>query len=183
MSEERLELLILGLGNVLCNDDGAGARAVHWIEERYATPPGVLLADGGTLGLTLLPLLLSADRAILVDAIGTDAPPGSLVRLEGDDVAHASMHHLSPHQVGVADLLDGARLVAELPRPLVLVGVVPELVELGLELSFAVEAAIAPLAHAVVEEARALGFFLPLRGPDGAQRPGSRPHVARLLEL
>jgi hydrogenase maturation protease len=184
MNDERLELLILGLGNVLCNDDGAGARAVHWIEERYATPQGVKLADGGTLGLSLLPLLLSAGRAILVDAISAEAPSGTLVRLEGDDVAHASMHRLSPHQVGVADLLDGARLIAELPRPLVLLGVVPELVELGLELSPAVAAAVPPLAHAVVEEARALGFALPLRGPHDPQRlDGSRPHVARLLEL
>lgn len=183
MNDERLELLILGLGNVLCNDDGAGARAVHWIQERYAPPEGVLVVDGGTLGLSLLPLLLSAERVILVDAIRADAPAGSLVRLEGDEVAHASMHRLSPHQVGVSDLLDGARLIADLPRPLLLVGVVPELVELGLELSPAVEAAIAPLAHAVVEQARALGFGFSLRGPHDPQRPGSRPDVAHLLEL
>ena len=110
MSDDRsVPLLVLGLGNVLCGDDGLGAVAVHLLERRYRAPDGVLVLDGGTLGLSLLPNLEQAREAILVDAIRTDGAPGSFVRLEGDDVAPAVAARLSVHQVGVLDLLEAAR--------------------------------------------------------------------------
>jgi hydrogenase maturation protease len=154
VNEPATPLLILGLGNVLLRDDGAGVAAVRWIFENTEPSADVRVLDGGTLGLSLLPHLESAARAILVDAITADAAPGSLVRLDGDAVAHASRQRLSPHQIGVADLLDGARLRGRLPPELVLWGVVPEQIELGLELSPAVAAAIPDLARAVLDEAR-----------------------------
>ena len=48
-------LLILGLGNVLCSDDGLGIAAVERLREAYDIPDGVLVLDGGTLGMSLLP--------------------------------------------------------------------------------------------------------------------------------
>ena len=82
-------MLVLGLGNVLLGDDGVGAAAVACLERDYRIPPGVRLEDGGTLGLSLLGLLTEADHVILVDAVRTDAPPGTLVRLDGTDVMDA----------------------------------------------------------------------------------------------
>ena len=84
--DSRSPLLILGLGNLLCSDDGVGVVAAQAIAETRVVPDGVQVLDGGTLGLALLPYLEDAERAILVDAIEIDAPPGTLVRLEGDDV-------------------------------------------------------------------------------------------------
>ena len=104
-------LLILGLGNTLLSDDGLGVRAIERLHELYEIPVGARALDGGTLGLSLLTYFEHADRAILVDAIQTDNPPGSLVRLEGEDVAPAARERLSVHQVGVADLLDGLHLL------------------------------------------------------------------------
>ena len=60
----RTPLLILGLGNVLCADDGAGVVAVARLLQRWQGPNGVRILDGGTLGLALLPELQDADRAI-----------------------------------------------------------------------------------------------------------------------
>jgi hydrogenase maturation protease len=108
-NDRPVPLLVLGLGNVLCGDDGLGAVAVHLLQRRYQAPDGVSILDGGTLGLSLLPYLEEAHEAILVDAIRGDGPPGSFVRLEGDEVAPAVAGRLSVHQVGVADLLEGAR--------------------------------------------------------------------------
>lgn len=182
---ERTPLLVLGLGNVLLGDDGAGVTAVDYVARHFVVPDGVSLHDGGTLGLSLLPLLTSSDRVILVDAVAADAPAGSLVRLSGEDVAHASLHRLSPHQVGVADLLDSARLVGRLPETLVLVGVVPESMELEVELSPAVAASIPELAGLVLEEAARLGFaFTPgeTHAPELA-RERSSFHVARLARM
>jgi hydrogenase maturation protease len=157
MSEALLPLLVLGLGNLLCADDGAGVRAVQLIEARYPAPRGVRVMDGGTLGLALLPYLELCERAILVDAVLADAPPGSLVRIEGDDVPLAAARRLSPHQIGVADLLAGALLTGRSPIELVLLGVVPERIELGVGLSPAVEASLPALAESVLAECGRLG--------------------------
>jgi hydrogenase maturation protease len=153
-------LLILGLGNLICADDGLGVAAVHRLWELYEAPEGVSILDGGTQGLSLLPYVEDAERVILVDAIRDDAQPGSFVRLDGDQVAPAVAHRLSVHQIGVADLLDGARWLERLPTTLVLLGVVPESVELRFGLSPSVERRLPELIGEVVAEARRLGFEL-----------------------
>ncbi len=182
---ERIPLLVLGLGNVLLGDDGAGVTAVDYLAHHYAVPDGAYLLDGGTLGLSLLPLLTSAERAILVDAVAADAPAGSVVRYSGEDVAHASLHRLSPHQVGVADLLDNARLIDRLPSTLLLVGVVPERIELEVGLSPDVAASIDELARQVVLEARRLGFLFVPGESHAAEVALERSsfHVARLARV
>ncbi len=160
MSGRDVDLLVLGLGNLLCGDDGVGVVAVSRLRDMFDVPAGVEVLDGGTLGLSLLPYLQRARRAILVDAVRTCAPPGTLVRLEGDDVAHAAAHTLSPHQVGVADLLDGALLSGRAPAPIVLVGVVPARIDLTTTLSAEVEAQLDALVERVVEEAARLGVHM-----------------------
>ena len=138
---DRLPLLVLGLGNVLLGDDGLGAAAVARIRDHYDWPEDVRVFDGGTLGLALLPYVEEAEAVILVDAIRDDQPAGTFVRLDGDDVAPAVATRLSPHQVGVADLLDGARSRDRYPSRVVLLGLVPESMELAVGLSAPVAAA------------------------------------------
>ncbi len=167
----RVPLLILGLGNVLCGDDGLGAAAVWRIHADYELPAGVEVLDGGTLGLSLLPWLEDAERVILVDAIQADALPGSPVRLTGEDVGPAVALRLSPHQVGVSDLLDAARWRDRLPRELILLGLVPETLGVSVELSPVVRAGLPGLVARVVEEARRLGFDLLPRCEHAASLP------------
>jgi hydrogenase maturation protease len=167
MPDSPAPLLILGLGNLLCTDDGVGVVTVQALAETRIVPDGVQVLDGGTLGLALLPYLEDAERAILVDAIQTDAPPGTLVRLEGDEVGPAVAARLSVHQVGVSDLIEAARWRGKVPPRLVLLGVVPLSIELGLDLSPPVRSALPDLMNAVCDEARALGFpLLPRRRHD-----------------
>jgi hydrogenase maturation protease len=180
MSGDRpVALLVLGLGNVLCGDDGLGAVAVHLLARRYRAPDGVSVLDGGTLGLSLLPHLEEAREAILVDAIRGDGPPGSFVRLEGDEVAPAVAGRLSVHQVGVADLLEGARWRERYPSRVILLGLVPESLELGLQRTPAVEAALPDLVERIVAEARQLGHvFIPKAIDETAPRStGDLSHV------
>jgi hydrogenase maturation protease len=163
-------VLVLGLGNVICGDDGLGVEAVLRLNRAYAIPDGVQVLDGGTLGLSLLGYLAGAPRVILVDAIHDDQPPGSLVRLTGDEVAPAVRDRLSVHQVGVADLLDGLRLIGAMPAEMVLLGLVPVTLALGLERSPAVEAGLPALVEAVADEVGRLGRpldRLPNRPPAG----------------
>ncbi len=160
-------VVVLGLGNVLCTDDGAGVAAVHLLMRRYDMADGVRCLDGGTLGLSLLPQLEGAESLVLVDAVCADAPPGTLVRLEGDEVGPAAYARLSPHQIGVSDLLDGARLLGRYPTNVVLLGVVPDSIELGVERTPDVEAALPALVDLVVRELETLGVPPSSRGSKG----------------
>lgn len=180
MSTERpVDLLVLGLGNVLCGDDGLGVVAVHRLLRRYRPPDRVSVLDGGTLGLSLLPYLEDAREVILVDAIRADGPPGSLVRLEGEAVGPAAAGRLSPHQVGVADLLDGARWRDRYPERLILLGLVPQTLLLGVGRTAPVEAALPLLIEEVVAEAGRLGHPFSRRADDEAlaHGPGDLAHA------
>jgi hydrogenase maturation protease len=182
MNESRTPVLVLGLGNVVCTDDGVGIAAVHKLLREYAMPEGVVAVDGGTLGLSLLPLVDNASQVIMVDAVAADEPPGTQVRVEGDEVAPAVYERLSPHQIGVADLLAGASLLDRYPDRVVILGVVPDSIELGLRRTPAVEAAVPRLVERVVEELTELGYP-PVPSENLDESYGSAAYVARTLEL
>jgi len=157
MSSERIGVLVLGLGNVLCTDDGAGVVAVHRLRRDHVVPQDVRIVDGGTLGLDLLALVAASDRVILVDAVRADGPPGMPVRLAGDDVAPAVYERLSPHQIGVGDLLAGVTLLDRYPDEVVIVGIVPASTELGLGLTPAVDAGLDDLVARTIAELERMG--------------------------
>lgn len=171
-------VLVLGLGNVLLGDDGVGAAAIARLEREYRIPPGVRVEDGGTLGLALLDLLTSAERVILVDAVRTDVPAGTLVRLAGADVMDAVRDRLSPHQVGVADLLDAARLIGRYPATVTLLGLVPDNIDLAVVRSAAVEGALETLVDAIVREVQSLGYRM-VRDTEAADRHRPVHNLAR----
>ncbi len=152
---------------MLVGDDGLGSFVAGRLLRDFDAPDGLRIVDGGTLGLTLLPLLQDCDAAIFVDAIRSgDAPPGTLIRIEGDDVLPAVRQHLSVHQIGVADLLDAAHLTGKYPTELVLVGLVPGNLDLGTDLSAPVRDNVPALIEAVLSEIERFGFSLAERRAD-----------------
>jgi hydrogenase maturation protease len=179
---KRTAVLVLGLGNVLLGDDGLGAAAVSRLERDYRIPADVCLQDGGTLGLGLLGLLSEASHVILIDAVRIESPPGSLVRLDGDDVLDAVRDRLSPHQVGVADLLAAARLIDRYPATVTLLGLVPQAIELAIVRSPPVEAALDALVVAVVHEVQSLGYTM-VRHSEVPGGLGSMRDPARLFGM
>jgi len=132
--------------------------AVHLLQRRYRAPDGVLVLDGGTLGLSLLPTLEQAREAILVDAIRADGAPGSFRAAGRRRRGPGSGARLSVHQVGVLDLLEAARWRERYPSRLVLLGLVPQSLELGVVRTPAVEGALPRLVDRIVAEARGLGY-------------------------
>jgi hydrogenase maturation protease len=147
-----MRVLVLGLGNAVMSDDALGGRVVAELQHRYSFPEEVSVMDGGTLGLDLLPHLEGIDRLLIVDALEMNAPPGSVFRLEGEAVPRAFASKLSVHQMGVQDLLAVCELQGHLTGELVVWGVQPGSLELSLELTPAVAAALGPLVAAVVKE-------------------------------
>jgi hydrogenase maturation protease len=167
MTNSRQPLLIMGLGNILWGDDGLGIAAVERLLCNFHVPDGVRVLDGGTLGLALLPVIQDAERVLLIDAIRQEgARPGAIVSIEGDEVAPAVRERLSPHQVGVTDLLDAARLVGCYPERLMLLGIVPACLDFGLGASVEVERQLDNLVNRVVEQALEWGYAFRSRAGD-----------------
>jgi len=152
-----MNILILGLGNSVMSDDGLGVRAVARLQERFRFPEGVSVLDGGTLGLDLLPRLEGVDRLLIVDALQIGAPPGTVVRLEGEEVPRAFANKLSVHQMGVQDLLAVAELQGHLPGELVVWGAQPGSIEMSVELTPPVAGALEEIVDGVVAELRRWG--------------------------
>jgi hydrogenase maturation protease len=158
MSRPDGELLILGIGNLLMRDEGVGVHVARYLTQAEAIddlylPPDSSVVDGGTLGLDLLPMLDGARAVIFVDAVDFGAEPGHVQTLKGRQLEHAFGNHVSPHQVGTADLLALGRLTGALPDRVALVGIQPEAVDLGLEMSPVVEAMVPVAATVVAQQA------------------------------
>jgi hydrogenase maturation protease len=146
---------VIGLGNIVLSDDGLGVHAIRRLRERQAVGEDVELIEGGTAGLLLLPRLADARRAILVDAIDSGAPPGTMTRLNGSDWMSAFSIGMTPHEVALEDLLGAAQLTGAWPEELVLLGAQPASIAFGTELSPPVAAALDELVDAIVAELEA----------------------------
>jgi hydrogenase maturation protease len=153
-----MRTLVLGLGNLLLRDEGLGVWVADSLRRRFEFPGSVTILDGGTLGLDLLPRLEGVSRLCLIDAVRLGGSPGRLIRLAGDAVPAALAVKLSPHQVGVQDLLAAARLLGDGPSLVVLWGAEPERLEPGTGFSASVEAALPRLEAAVLGELHEWGL-------------------------
>lgn len=149
--------LVLGLGNPLMGDDGVGLAALARLREEYEVPELVFLVDGGTWGMSLLPLIESAEDLVLVDAININGVPGTVVRLERGELPRYFAHKLSPHQIDLREVLALAEWRQTLPRELVALGIQPLAVELGEGLSLPVANALDDLVDLVVEHLETRG--------------------------
>lgn len=146
------QTLLLGVGNLLLSDEGVGIHVIEHLQAAYSIPAWLQIMDGGTLGLDLLAYLAGIERLILVDAVETGGPPGTIIRLENEAVPIFLARHLSPHQIGIPDMLYAARLRDLAPAQLVLWGMQPASLEIGLELSPAVAARFEAFVTAVAQE-------------------------------
>ncbi|AMV73871.1 HyaD/HybD family hydrogenase maturation endopeptidase [Desulfuromonas carbonis] len=152
-----MSLLILGLGNAVMSDDAFGGRVIAALQQRYRFSERVTILDGGTLGLDLLPHFEGVDRLLIIDALEMGAAPGSIFRLVGEEVPRAFASKLSVHQMGVQDLLAVCELQGHLPAELVVWGVQPGSIEMAMELTPAVAAAVEGVVSAVVGELQRWG--------------------------
>lgn len=149
MSTITKSIAVLGVGNSLLTDDGAGIHAL----ERFAagnTRDDVFCLDGGTVGLALLDRLSDLNALIALDAMKLGKRPGTVTVLEGEAMdAHLRNQHGSVHEVGLSDLMDAMRLRGDLPEQRALIGVEPADMGWGTQLSPAVLAAMPEAADHV----------------------------------
>ena len=118
------EILVLGVGNILCSDEGAGVHCVHRLQQRYSFPGKVKLLDGGTLGMRLLGALQESSYCIVADVATCGFPPGYVMRLGMEDIPKSCAPKNSMHQVNFSETLVIAKFLGILP-PTVIVAIEP----------------------------------------------------------
>jgi hydrogenase maturation protease len=144
--------LVLGIGNVLMGDEGFGVHAVETLLQRNDLPKEVEVLDGGTTGMELLPALEGLDQLIVIDAVRFGQSPGSLICVEGDQVPAIFKTKLSPHHVGLSDILAALAFKGSAPSSVVLVGIEPATFSCGMELSIEVKSRLDDAVRLVLLE-------------------------------
>jgi hydrogenase maturation protease len=151
-----LNVLVLGIGNILLSDEGAGVKAVEELQHRYDCSDAVEIVDGGTSGYELLPYFEDRSHVLIIDAVKTGSQPGAIVRIE--DPPAFFQKKISPHQIGLSDVLGLAAITDNLPRNITLFGIEPKQLSTGLDLSTVVARNLSQLVDMVVAELKAIGI-------------------------
>jgi hydrogenase maturation protease len=163
--DPRCDVLVLGIGNLLWADEGFGVRCVEHLAAQWQVPDGITVMDGGTQGLYLLPYVQGAKRLIVFDAIDYGLEPGTMKRVEGDEVPRfMGAKKMSLHQTGFQEVIAAADLTGQLPESLLLIGVQPEeLEDYGGSLRPVVKARLDDAVAMAVAQLRDWGFVVEAR--------------------
>ena len=146
-----LKIVILGVGNLLLSDEGVGVHVANELMKREL-PPGVTVVEGGTDGFRLINVITEADRLIVVDAVKGGGAPGSIYRFDINEVQNCpSGFKTSVHQIGILEVINLSGLIGKTPQTTV-IGIEPESLEMGMELSPEVKAKIPRIIELVLEE-------------------------------
>ena len=147
----RNRITILGIGNTLYTDEGLGVHALAALEETYGTDRQVQLIDGSTDGMSLLGPVEDTDYLIVIDAINAGKEGGHIIELHGDDIPAYYGIKMSIHQLGFQEVLLASKLRERYPKNIVMIGMQPTSLELGIGLSETNEAQL-PEMFKLVEQ-------------------------------
>jgi len=150
-------ITVLGVGNILYTDDGAGIRVVEKLEKEYEFSDNVEIIDGGVLGVNLLGVISNAGRLIVVDTVLNHGRPGELHRLDHDQIPNRILAKNSLHQVDLIEALTLCNALDHVPETTV-IGIEPKDVEtLSEHLSPEIGSRLNDLVQNVLEEVVRLG--------------------------
>lgn len=143
-AEQRIEnILVLGVGNALMQDDGVGTAVTDELLSDSSLPAPLSVIDGGTIGLQLLPQLEDADAVIVVDAAEVQASPGTIRTFLNEEIdQQLSGKRRTVHEVALLDLFSAAGIRGQLPAQRALIAIQPGCTDWGDELTPAVRAAV-----------------------------------------
>lgn len=141
-SAETASVTVLGIGNILFQDEGIGVHAVEAFRQKQSEYPHITIEDGGTEGMKLLPLIESSTHLIIVDAVASEGEAGQIICLEKEEIPRFPSARLSQHQQSFQELLAIADFRGHLPEYIYFIGVIPHTIEWGTEMTPEVESVI-----------------------------------------
>ena len=129
-------VLVMGVGNTLMQDDGVGIRVIEALRAAPNDNPSLRPIDGGTIGLALLPEIEDADAVVVVDASELGADPGTLRVFHDDEIdRQLSGKKRTVHEVALLDLFSAASIRGRMPAHRALVAIQPECTDWGTDLT------------------------------------------------
>jgi hydrogenase maturation protease len=150
-------LLVLGVGNVLMSDEGAGVHCIHRLLQCYSFSDNVELLDGGTLGTRLLNSISKAGALIAIDVALRETTPGTVSRLSLDDIRARSSEKHSMHELSFSETLFTAETMGILP-PTVIIAIEPlDITTVSTNLTPPVKEKLGELCGRVLEEIKIAG--------------------------
>ncbi len=130
-----MRINVLGFGNTMFGDEGFGVEVIRH-QKKYCTfPKSVQLIDGGTQGIYLLDYIESVDYLIVFDAIIPQNYDRQVYVYKNDELPSFIYRKMSSHQVGLSELISLSRLHGKVPKELILIGVPPADLNMGVGLS------------------------------------------------
>ncbi len=165
MEEATKKAGILGIGNMLLSDESFGVHVIGFLEEHYSFPESVTVLDGGTAGIYMAPFLEEHDPILVVDVVNfDDATPGSLYTFSAEDARNGAMQpKMSPHQLGILEILDICKLRGIEPDCVDFYCVVPGSLETGLAMTEVVADQVEKVSGILVKRLRDSGHTILLK--------------------
>lgn len=159
-----MKVTIIGIGNILLQDEGVGVHAIKKLLERYEFPEDVTIIDGGTMGLDLLPFIENSERLIFIDAVDHKQAPGTIVIIEDKEIPAIFKTKISPHQIGLADLFFAMKLLSIEPKSIAVIGIQPKSMHTSTELSEKISHNLDGLISAIID--KLLNWGIEVRAKD-----------------
>lgn len=144
-------ILILGIGNILLKDEGVGVHVVERLKN-VNLPPDVEVMDGGVMGLDLLFYIEGRKKVIVIDTAKAGQPPGTLYRFTDNDLEEKKELLRTAHGVDFSDVINVSRSLGKKPDEVIFIGVEPEDMSEGLELSPRIKEQIPYIIELVMKE-------------------------------
>ncbi len=129
------DIVILGLGNTLLQDEGVGVFVANTLVETYNFTPKIEIIDGGTFGLDLLPYIENKEKVLIVDAVNFGKQPGYVEVLKNDEIMVQINTKMSVHHLGLSDIISATKLRDTEPEEMVMVGIQPKSLKTSIELT------------------------------------------------
>ncbi len=149
---------IAGIGNFILRDEGFGVHVVHYLQENYIFPDNVEIQDVGTAGIYMAPFFEECDPIFIIDVVDIKGEPGSFHFFTMDDVRAGNFQtRMSPHQIGLLEILEVSKLRDAAPEHIEFYTVIPKELEESVELSDVVAARKVEVAEMILSRLTDLG--------------------------
>ena len=129
------ELVIIGIGNILQNDDGVGVYAAKFLETNYTFSPAISIINGGVEGINLLSVFMEYKEVLILDAIELEDEAGSIYNLPANELTNHKLNIATAHDIGVIECLNMLYLMDKEPPISNILGIVPQSIAFGIGLS------------------------------------------------
>jgi len=156
-----MRTIVFGAGNLLLSDEGLGVHLVRRMNEKYMPSPDVEFYDGGTMGILATHKLEETDHVIIVDSLEATGTPGELRVYEKKDIMLDKIPaKMSPHQIGLQEVLTLSELREKAPETITFYGVIPASLDSSVELSEEVAERMDEIESLIVKELSEMGIEL-----------------------